>query len=126
MPESRRHLLMTFAGAFGVLAVEPLLSGLQAPGVRPDPQPRPSPNAPNPNFLPGFDGPRATTTDPKVIKKQNQMEIRTDVGKLYEMVSELKDQVQRIDSDSTLSLAVVKKAQQIEKLARQIKDLAKG
>ncbi len=42
------------------------------------------------------------------------------------MVSELKDQIEKTDSSSTLSVSVVKKAQQIEKLAKQIKDLAKG
>jgi len=42
------------------------------------------------------------------------------------MVSELEEQIDRTDSTSTLSMAVVKKAQQIEKLAKQIKDLAKG
>jgi hypothetical protein len=42
------------------------------------------------------------------------------------MVTELKDQVDKTDATSTLSLSVVKKAQQIEKLAKQIKDLAKG
>jgi len=54
------------------------------------------------------------------------MEIRTDIRKLYEMVSELKEQIDKTDASSTLSLAVVKKAQEIEKLAKQIKNLAKG
>ena len=126
MLESRRRLMMTCLGAAGVLATRPLIAALQAPGVRPEPQPRPSPNAPNPNFPPGFDGPQATGPDKKAIDRQNQKEIRTDVAKLYEMVSELKDQIDKTDATSTLSLSVVKKAQQIEKLAKQIKDLAKG
>jgi len=42
------------------------------------------------------------------------------------MVSELREQVQKTDSSSVLSVSVVKKAQQIEKLAKQIKELAKG
>jgi len=126
MPESRRRLLMTFVGAAGILAVRPLLAAWQAPGVRPAPQPRPSPNAPNPNFPPGLNGPQATGPDKKAIDRQNQQEIRADVSKLYEMVSELKDQIDKTDSTSTLSVSVVKKAQQIEKLAKQIKDLAKG
>ncbi len=46
--------------------------------------------------------------------------------KLYEMVSELKEQVDKTDATATLSISIVKKAQQIEKLAKQIKDLAKG
>jgi len=72
----------------------------------------------------GMDEP--SRPDPKAIGRANQKEIRTDVAKLYEMVSELKEQIEKTDATSTLSLSVVKKAQQIEKLAKQIKELAKG
>ena len=126
MRESRRRLLMTAVGAVGVLAARPFLAAWQTPGVRPAPQPRPSPNAPNPNFPSGLDGPQATGPDKKAIDRQNQKEIKADVTKLYEMVSELKGQVEKTGSTSTLSLSVVKKPQQVEKLARHIKDLAKG
>lgn len=128
MLESRRRLMMTCLGAVGVLASQPLMAALQArgPGTRPAPQPRPSPNAPNPNFPPGLKGPPVTGPDKKAIDRQNQDEIRTDVTRLYEMVSELKDQVDKTDTNSTLAISVVKKAQQIEKLAKQIKDLAKS
>ncbi len=64
--------------------------------------------------------------DPKAIARANQVTIRTDITKLYEMVSELKEQVDKTDATTTLSISIVKKAQQIEKLAKQIKDLAKG
>ncbi len=64
--------------------------------------------------------------DPKAIARANQVTIRTDITKLYEMVSELKEQVDKTDATATLSISIVKKAQQIEKLAKQIKDLAKG
>ena len=123
MPDSRRRVLMTLFGATGVLAFKPILAALQA---HPSPQPRPSPNAPNPNFPSGMDGPPPTAPDKKAIDRENQKEIRADVTKLYGMVCELKDQVDKTDATSTLSLSVVKKAQQIEKLAKQIKDRAKG
>jgi hypothetical protein len=126
MSESRRRLFMTLFGAAGVIAIEPLLSGLQINGTRPPPPPRPSPNAPDPNFPPGLDGPKLSPADTKAIKKQNQIELKSDVEKLSAMVAELKTEVEKIDTDSTLSLPIVKKAQQIEKLAKQIKDLAKG
>jgi|SRR5580704_5981365 hypothetical protein len=126
MQESRRSLLVTFFGAASVFSLAPLLSALQAPGVHPSPpQPKPSPNTPNGNFPPGLKGP-PVTTDSKVINKQNQEEIKSDVSRLYEMISELKEQVEHTDANSTLSLSVVKKAQQIEKLAKQIRELAKG
>jgi len=124
MPESRRHLLTALFGAAGVLAVEPLLAGLQAPGSGASPKAKVYPNGRDPNAVPGIDDP--SRPDPKAIERANQREIRTDVAKLYEMVSELKDQIDKTESTTTLSLSVVKKAQQIEKLAKQIKDLAKG
>jgi len=118
---------MTFLGAAGALAGRPLIAALQTRGVRTDaPQPRPSPNAPDPNFPSGLKGPQITGPDKKAIDRQNQKEIKEDVTKLYEMAADLKDQVDKTDATSTLSLSVVKKAQQIEKLAKQIKDRAKG
>ncbi|HTG29533.1 MAG TPA: hypothetical protein VK818_15045 [Methylomirabilota bacterium] len=88
--------------------------------------PRPSPNAPNPNYPPGLQGPEQTPPDAKKLDRQNQAEIKADVQKLYELIGELREQVERSDTNSTLSLSVVKKAQQIEKLAKQVKDRAKG
>jgi hypothetical protein len=38
--------------------------------------------------------------------------------RLFETVSELNEQVEKTDANSTLSVSVVKKAQQIEKLAK--------
>jgi len=119
---------MTFVGAASVFTLEPLLSALQSPGggVHPaPPQPKPSPNTPNGNVPSGLDGP-PVVTDSKTTNRQNQAEIKSDVTRLYEMVSELKEQVEHTDANSTLSLSVVKKAQQIEKLAKQIRELAKG
>jgi len=124
MPESRRHLLTALFGAAGVLAVEPLLVGLQAPGSGASPKAKVYPNGRDPNAVPGIDDP--SRLDPRAIARANQIEIRTDIAKLYDLVSELKEQIEKTDAASTLSLSVVKKAQQIEKLAKQIKDLAKG
>jgi len=126
MPESRRHLLAALVGAAGVLAVEPLLAGLQAPapGSGSSPRAKVYPNGRDPNAMTGIDDP--SRPDPKAIERANQKEIKTEVAKLYEMVSELKEQIEKTDATSTLSLSVVKKARQIEKLAKQIKDLAKG
>lgn len=42
------------------------------------------------------------------------------------MVSEFKEQVEQTDPNVMLSVALVKKAQEIESLTKQIKNLAKG
>jgi hypothetical protein len=119
--ESRRSLLITLASAASILAASPFL--LCGQTIRPVP----SPNAPNPNSPHRIGDPEPTTgTDPKTIDKQNQVEIRLEVQKLSDLVAELKEQIEKSDANSTLSLSVVKKAQQIEKLAKQIKDRAKS
>jgi hypothetical protein len=126
MLQSRRRMLTIFAGAAGVLAAKPLLlSGL--PAQRPTPQPIPSPNAPDQNFPPGLNGPdNKPPSDNKAVDPRRQQEIRTDVQKLYELASELREQTAKSDLNSMLPVSMVKKAQQIEKLAKQIKELSKG
>ena len=125
MPQSRRRLLTIFAGAAGVLASEPLL-GLAYPAQH-TPQPMPSPNAPNQNFPPGLNGPdNQPSSDKKQVDPKKQEEIRTDIQKLYDLATELKEQAGKADLNATLPVTVVKKAQQIEKLAKQIRELSKG
>ena len=93
------------------------------------PQPKPYPNAPKsdyPEYPPRLHGPEEHTVDKREIDPENQAKIKADVEKLYELVSELREQVQKSDVTSTLSVSVVNKAKQIEKLAKQVKDRAKG
>ncbi len=121
MVDSRRRLLLTLAGTLGVLAADSHLFGLQLP--RPAREPRPYPEGhekgpPSPDD-PGIQNKR-------VIDPQSQKQIREDIARIYEMASELKEEVERTNANSTLSVTLVKKAQQIEKLAKQIKELARG
>ena len=94
---------------------------------RPVPQPLPSPNAPkNENVPQGLDGPPPTVEQRKLkIEAENQKVLREQVLQLYNMVAELKDDVDRTNANDTLSVSFVKKAQAIEKLAKNIKDRAK-
>ena len=126
MTASRRRVLFALTGIAGILATEPLLGQPQCNGVRPPPQPRPSPNAPDPHVPNGMNGPHPTTREDRAVSLANQKELREDVSRLYGMVSDLKEQVEQTDANSMLSVSLVKKAQQIEKLAKQIRDLARG
>lgn len=126
MLESRRTFFTALAVAAGACAAPQVLAALPLLPQGRTPQPMPSPNAPNPNFPPGLSGPDQKPPDKKKLDQQKQEEVKSDVEKLFGMVSELRQQIQTIDSSSTLSVSVVKKAQQIEKLAKQIKELAKG
>jgi hypothetical protein len=62
----------------------------------------------------------------KDILKQNQQQIHDDVEKLYQLATELKDEVEKTDATNTLSLPMIQKAEQIEKLAKQVKNLTRG
>jgi hypothetical protein len=68
----------------------------------------------------------ASLAKPKDILKQNQQQIHDDVEKLYKLATELKDEVEKTDASNTLSLPMIQKAEQIEKLAKQVKNLTRG
>ena len=61
----------------------------------------------------------------KMANTERQQEIKKDAEKLLELATELKHAVDK-SSEDTLSLDVVKKAEQIEKLARSVKEKMKG
>jgi len=125
MSDSRR---ITIAAAVlaAALATLALFSNAQTPHPTPQPpQPRPSPNAPNPNYPPGLEGPQAKGPDPESVDKQNQAELRSDIERLYALAFVLREQMKMTDTTSTMSVSIVKQAQQIEKLAKEIKVRAK-
>jgi hypothetical protein len=119
---SRRNLVVTLATAAAALAAESALFS-QSHGT---PQPRPSPNTPDPSNPWGLQGPPQKPTDKQVVNQQNQAEVRSSVQKLYELITELKEEVERSDTTKTLSVSVVKKSQQIEKLAKHVREVAKS
>ncbi|MGA8143223.1 MAG: hypothetical protein WB987_04965 [Candidatus Acidiferrales bacterium] len=88
--------------------------GGRGTGMPPRPGSLPDPSAEPPPF------------DPKKIQQHNQKVILEDVQKLYKLAGELKDQVEKTDSTSTLSLSMVQKAKEVEKLAKHIANLAVG
>jgi len=61
----------------------------------------------------------------KKANLQRQQDIRKDTEKLLELATELKQEVDKSNAD-TLSLGVVKKAEEIEKLAKSVKNKMKG
>lgn len=95
----------------------------QMRGTEPVPPSGPSQNAP----AAPYPGPNVDPrVDPKGILKQNDSQIHDNVEKLYFLAAELKAEVEKTDSQNVLSLAMVQKCEQIEKFAKQIKNLAKG
>ena len=62
----------------------------------------------------------------KAILQENQKQIKKDVEKLFQLAEELKKEVEKADASEVLSLNVVRKAEEVEKLAKRIKNLARG
>jgi hypothetical protein len=121
MWESRRTLLRNFAGAAAACLVAASAVTAQDPFPKPRRQSstdRPGDDEPNPN-------PNAKSPT-KVLLEENQKDIKKNVEKLFDLATQLKDQVEKTDATAVLSLAMVKKAEEIERLARQIKERAKG
>ena len=120
---SRRGLMFALAAGAGALVSG---SALYSHPQHPDIQPRPSPNTPDPNHPWGLAGHGQPPRDSKTIAVQNQAEVKADVEKLYVLITELKEQVEKSDVNLTLPVSVVKKSHEIEKLAKHVKELAKG
>jgi hypothetical protein len=64
-------------------------------------------------------------SDKQARDAENQLELRLDVQRLYALSTELKDEVDRSDPNAVLSVSVLKRTQDIEKLAKQIRERAK-
>jgi hypothetical protein len=64
----------------------------------------------------------------EMLKKQNaqrQEDIKKDTDQLLDLATELKEYVDKTN-ENIISLDVIKKAEQIEKLAKSVKDKMKG
>lgn len=72
------------------------------------------------------DIPLPPRADPKRQLKEEQKELRKDVDRLLKMAQDLKDESDKTPETDVLSLSLVKKAEDIEKLARQIRDLIRA
>lgn len=68
------------------------------------------------------DTPPPPRSDPKVLLKEDQKALRRDVDRLLQMAKDLKDESDKTPETDVLSLSLVKKAEDIEKLAHQIKE----
>jgi hypothetical protein len=113
--KSRRKFL-TAAIAVGVPAsIFALLSGVQARAKRQQ----------NPQQQKDDDV-RPPKLDPKLILEANQKEIKKNVEKLFDLASDLKAEVEKTDAVQVLSMAMLRKTEEIEKLAKEIRARAKG
>ena len=89
---------------------------------RPPLEPRPSAQDEGPNPK---EGPALPNAEKKILE-ENDKDMKKKVERLYQLASELKEQVTKTDSSKVLSLDLMKKAEEIERLARDIKNRSKG
>ena len=70
-------------------------------------------------------GPHREEQQAKLRNTDRQKRLVADTGKLLSLATDLKQQVDKSTKD-TLSVDVIKKAEEIEKLARSVKERMKG
>jgi hypothetical protein len=116
--------LPRIAWAFSLCLLFAISSNAQAPS------PRQAPPAGRPESIPmGSDADeneqRLARDMAKKANQSRQALLKADTDRLLKLAVELKDSVDK-SSENVLSLEVVKKAEEIEKLAHSVKDKMKG
>ena len=121
MRETRRVFVMTMAGVAGVLAAKNGWTFAQYPPLPPPPKPA---ETPNPAEI--HSNPQAIAAAKRARLQQNEQEFRDGVERLYQLTGELREEVQKTPTTDVLSMRMVKKTEEIEKLAKVLKAKAKG
>jgi len=122
MLETRRVFVLAMASAAGFLAAEGSRLFAQYP---PTPPPPPQP-AETPNPAEMHSNPRAAAAARRARMQQDEKEFREGVERLYLLSSELREEIQKTTTTEVLSVRMVKKTAEIEKLAKILKNKAKG
>ena len=91
----------------------------QSPATPRPPQDRSTPSDTTP------DNPNMPSPEKRMLE-ENEKDIKKKVEKLYQLAAELKAEVDKTDSSKVLSLTMLKKTEEIEKLARDIRNRSKG
>ena len=94
---------------------------------------RPAPPVRGPQF-PGSRGtdaspddvPLPPAADPEAQLKESQKALRRDADHLLQLAQELKDQAYDTEQTKVLSLSLIHKAEEVEKLAKQIRGLVRA
>jgi hypothetical protein len=64
--------------------------------------------------------------DPQEELRENQKNLRRDADHLLRLAQELKDEADKTEQTNVLSLSLVHKAEEVERLAKHIKGLARA
>jgi hypothetical protein len=110
----------TFLGELLTAGLASGLTGELTPGQNPS---LPQDKKTTPETTP--ENPLAPPAERRMLE-ENEKDIKKKVEKLYDLATELKAEVDKTDSSKVLSLNLIRKAEEIEKLARDIKNRSKG
>ncbi len=121
MPENRRNFFVSLAVLSGSLAFPRGIAAAQNP---PTPPPPPAP-AQIPNAAETHPSP-AEAAGMRARLLQNEKEFREGVERLFQLTSDLRDEVQKTSTASVFSIHIVKQTEAIEKLAKRLKSQAKS
>jgi len=95
-----------------------VLGCIAVPAQQKEPQP---PGAATAASAAAADKAKAASSTEKPRMTPEQAQLRADTERLYKLTEELKEEVAKSNKD-TLSVSVVKKAEEVEKLARSVKE----
>ncbi len=123
--ESSRRAFLTWLVPATVLCVAPYTLHSQEAPPRPV---RPPSSPPKPPLHPrkSADENLSPAPDPHAVLKSYDKDIKKNIQKLLELAQELKKEVDKTDSSEVLNLSMVRKAEEIEKLAHKIQTLARS
>lgn len=88
-------------------------------------QGEPGSQFPKPPELPAPEPTRNPRRD-QIILKANREAISKDVARMSELVGDLQKEFKQSDTTEILSLDVLRKSEEIEKLAKHVRDLVRG
>ena len=116
-------VMMLFLGAGAVTCVGQAISGQM-----PQPMPQSHPGPPS-GKIPGADddtgvSPAVQAHQAKMRNSDRQKQLVQDTDKLLQLATQLKTEVDKTNQD-VLSVEVIKKAEEIEKLAKSVKNQMK-
>jgi hypothetical protein len=124
MGETRRRFLMALVAAASCSVATDSSVFAQQRKENPFPTPPPSSETQNPAEA-GAANPDAQSAK-RAALKQNEKEFRAGVDRLYQLAGELKGEVDKTVTTEVFSVQLYKKTAEIEKVAKLLKDKAKG
>jgi len=124
MAETRRRFLTKLAAAASCSMAADCSVFAQQRKENPFPTPPPSSEAQNPAEA-GAANPDSQSAK-RAALQQNEREFRAGVNRLYQLASELKQEVDKTVTTEVFSVQMYKKTEEIEKVAKLLKGKAKG